>query len=453
MNDLVETTGARFLGLTMSCCRCHDHKFDPISQADFYRMRAFFEGVKFADDLPLDLTPEEAAIRHANESVEEQVAVQRKARDEILAEAKKRVQAKDDDAAKKALTKEETERFDQADKTMQELRKKLKPFMTGLLMTDAEGEPGVTHVLYQGQLDQPREAVVAGFLSALDPNPAAIAKVAREKSTGRRTALAEWIVSERNPLTARVLVNRVWQNCFGEGLVATPNDFGRAGARPSDPELLDWLAGEFMRGGWSLKKLQRLIFTSATYRQSRAPRRLTAEQLRDTMLAVAGRLTPEGGGPPIWPELPDEVLKANPAFLDDNTEKNKGWYPSPPEKRDVRSIFLVQKRTVRVPLMETFDLPENSVSCARRNVSTVAPQALTLLNSPFASEMARAFAERVMKEAADDPGTQVGRVFALAFQREPDARERATCVRFRAEHSVTELCRAVLNLNEFSYLD
>ena len=453
MNDLVETTGAAFLGLTMSCCRCHDHKFDPISQADFYRMRAFFEGAKFADDLPLDLAPEEAAIRRANEAVEEQMAVQRKARDEILAEAKERSQAKDDEAAKKALTKEEKERFEKADKAVQELKKKLKPFMTGLLMTDTDGEPGVTHVLYQGQLDEPREAVVPGFLSALDPNPAAIAKVARDKSTGRRTTLAEWLVSEHNPLTARVLVNRVWQNCFGEGLVATPNDFGRAGARPSDPELLDWLAGEFVRGGWSLKKLQRLIFTSATYRQSRAPRRLTAEQLRDTMLAVAGRLTCGEGGAPVWPELPDEVLKANPAFLDDNAEKTKGWYPSPPDKRNVRSIFLVQKRTVRVPLMETFDLPENAVSCARRNVSTVAPQALTLLNSPFATEMSRAFAQRVQTEVGDNPEAQVEHAFSLALQRAPDAHERATCVRFRTEHSVAELCRAVLNLNEFSYLD
>jgi hypothetical protein len=144
--------------------------FDPISQADFYRMRAFFEGVKFADDLPLDLASEEAAIRHANEGVEEQIAVQRKARDELLAEVKKRAQAKDDGAAKKALTNEEKQRFDQADAAVQELRKKLKPFMTGLLMTDADGEPGVTHVLYQGQLDQPREAVVPGFLS-LDPIP------------------------------------------------------------------------------------------------------------------------------------------------------------------------------------------------------------------------------------------------------------------------------------------
>ena len=320
-------------------------------------------------------------------------------------------------------------------------------------MTDAEGEPAATHILYQGDLAQPREQVAPGFLSALDPNPAPIAKPLREKSTGRRTALADWIVSERNPLTARVLVNRVWQAYFGEGLVATANDFGLAGARPSDPALLDWLAREFVRGGWSLKKLHRLILTSATYRQSREPRRLTAEQLRDSMLTVAGRLVPCEGGPPVWPELPEEVLKANPAFLDDNAEKTKGWYPSPPEKRGVRSLFLVQKRNLRVPMMETFDLPENAVSCARRAVSTVAPQALTLLNSPFAAETARAFAERITREAGDDPAAQIEAAFTLALQRAPDAAERAACHRFCEQRSLPELCRAILNLSEFSYVD
>ena len=262
-----------------------------------------------------------------------------------------------------------------------------------------------------------------------------------------------------------MLVNRIWQSHFGEGLVATPNDFGHAGARPTHPELLDWLAEEFVREGWSLKKLQRLIVTSATYRQSsfgtadprllarQTARRLTGEALRDAMLAVAGRLKPSPGGPPVWPELPDEVLRANPAFLDDNAEKTKGWYASPPEKRDVRSIYLVQKRTVRVPLLETFDLPENAVSCARRNVSTVAPQALTLLNSPFAIEMARSLAERVAREAGEIGSAQIDRLFALALQRAPDEEERAACHRLLVERSLPELCRAILNVNEFVYVD
>ena len=453
MEDLVETTSAAFLGMTMSCCRCHDHKFDPLSQADHYRLRAFFEGVKFADDLPLDLAPEFESISTANAAVEMQIEKQRNQRDAIVAKAKKRANAKDDDAAKQAFTDKEKKRYADADAAVQELKGKIKPFTNGLLMTDDPGEPAATHVLFQGDLAQPREQVVPGFLSALDPNPAPIAKPVRGKSTGRRTALADWIVSERNPLTARVLVNRVWQAYFGEGLVATANDFGLAGARPSDPALLDWLAREFVRGGWSLKNLHRLILTSATFRQSREPRRLTAEQLRDSMLAVAGRLVPCEGGPAVWPELPAEVLNANPAILDDNAQKTKGWYPSPPEKFGVRSIFLVQKRNLRVPMMETFDLPENATSCARRNVSTVAPQALTLLNSRFAAETARAFAERITREAGDDPVAQIEAAFTLALQRPPDDTERAACRTFRTGHSLPELCRAILNLSEFSYVD
>ena len=204
---------------------------------------------------------------------------------------------------------------------------------------------------------------------------------------------------------------------------------------------------------WSLKKLRRLVVTSATYRRAAPPRRITGEALRDSMLAVAGCLTPYDGGSPVWPPLPAEVVQANPAILDDNAEKTKGWYPSPSEMLGARSIFLVQKRGVRVPMMETFDMPDNALSCPCRTVSTVAPQALTLLNSPFATEMARAFAARVQREAGDDSATQIDRAFSLALQRLPDADEHERCVRFRAERSLPELCRALLNLNEFAYRD
>ena len=368
---------------------------------------------------------------------------------------------------KAALSDDAKKQYDEADAELQAIKKQTRLFTTGLLMTDENATPSVTHVLFQGDITKPREAVAPGFLSALDPNPAGIDKPAREKSSGRRSAFADWLVSERNPLVARVLVNRVWQSHFGEGLVATANDFGLAGARPSNPELLDWLAREFMREGWSLKKFQRLIVTSAAYRRGapspavadkhllagQVPRRLSAEALRDSMLAVAGRLLPSEGGPPVWPEVPEEVLRANPAVLDDNAEKTKGWYPSPPEKLGVRSIFLVQKRTLHVPLMETFDLPDNALSCPRRNVSTVAPQALTLLNSAFAMQMATALADRLQREAGDDPAAQINRAFALALQRAPDADERAACLRFRAARNLPELCRALLNLNEFAYID
>jgi hypothetical protein len=243
------------------------------------------------------------------------------------------------------------------------------------------------------------------------------------------------------------------------------NDFGAQGEAPTYPKLLDWLAVRFMNSGWDMKAMLKLIVTSATYRQSSAGdadakllarqrvRRLTGEALRDAMLAVAGRLQPSNGGPPVWPELPAEVLRANPAFLDDNAEKTKGWYPSPPENADVRSIYLVQKRTVHVPLLEVFDLPENAVSCARRNVSTVAPQALTLLNSPFAVEMAAAFAKRVEAEAGKSAEEQVDFAFRQALARRPAAGELAACVQLLQRRSLAELCRVLLNVNEFVYVD
>ncbi|MBL9127372.1 MAG: DUF1553 domain-containing protein, partial [Verrucomicrobiales bacterium] len=272
-----------------------------------------------------------------------------------------------------------------------------------------------------------------------------------------------------NPLTARVYVNRAWQALFGRGLVETPNDFGLAGARPTHPELLDWLAGEFVRQGWSTKRLHRLIVTSAAYRRASstsapAPenpvfarqnlRRLSAEQIRDALLSVAGLLRETSGGPPTWPELPADVLQANPAFLDDNAEKTKGWYPSPPEMRPVRSLYLVQKRTVKVPFLETFDLPENTTSCPRRTESIVAPQALALLNGSEAIDAARALAARVLSEAAeDDASSRVARAFRIALQRDPTAEEVGRSREFLVRGTWTEFCRALLNLNEFAFLD
>jgi hypothetical protein len=211
--------------------------------------------------------------------------------------------------------------------------------------------------------------------------------------------------------------------------------------------------------------------TSATYRQQSSPsrltaadggnellwrhdlRRLSAEQLHDSLLTVAGLLHERAGGPPVWPELPKEVLQANPAFLDDNAEKTKGWYPSPPAERNVRGVYLVQKRTVRVPLMETFDLPENATSCPRRGESTVAPQALSLMNGPLTIEAARAFAARVERAAGDDPAARVRLAFSLALQREPQPEEAAACLELLNARSLAELCRALLNVNEFVYVD
>jgi hypothetical protein len=505
MADLTETTAGAFLGLTMGCCRCHDHKYDPLSQADHYRFRAFFAGVKFGDDVPIDLASEQAAIRKEHESIDAKIkplqeqkdAIGKAVKDRLLAQRLadralalagweqatdlkdgkallKKLEPRDNQIAA-ALSKDEKARQEALSKQIEELKKQKRPFTHAMLMTDAGGTPPVTKIFYQGNHKQERDAVDPGFVSILDPNPAAIAKPPNPGTSGRRLALAEWIVSPKNPLTARVLVNRIWQTHFGRGLVATPNDFGLAGARPTHPELLDYLASQLVRDGWSVKRLHRLIVTSATYRQQSSPasvadvvkidgqndllwrqnlRRLSAEQLQDSLLTVSGLLTQRaGGGPPVWPELPADVLQANPAFLDDNPEKTKGWYPSPPGERNTRAIYQVQKRTVRVPFMETFDLPENSTSCPRRSESTVAPQALSLLNGPLAVEAARAFAKRVEKEAGEDPAARVKAAFSLAFQREPAADEQQACLDLLTTRSLVELCRALLNVNEFVYVD
>lgn len=442
--DVTETTAGAFLGLTLTCCRCHDHKYDPLSQADHYRFRAFFAAMKFADDAPLDLAADVEAINKHNERLE---AETKPLRDKLAATSAADTAGRD--ALQKQINAVEAQR---------------RSVTHGLLMTDSAENVAAIHILFQGDHKSPRDAVEAGFPSVFDPQPAQISKSVNSKTTGRRLTLANWIASSHNPLTARVLVNRVWTNLMGQPLVATPNDFGLAGSRPDDAALLDWLAGEFVAHAWSVKQLVREIAMSATYRQApmfaaephfalRSPRRASAEQLRDSLLFVSGLLTAKADGPPIWPDLPQEVLESNPSFFDDNPEKTKGWYPSPKPDQYCRSMFLVQKRNTRVPLLESFDLPDNSTSCARRQISTVAPQALTLLNSALSTQAAHAFAQRVERDAGTQPALQVQRAFELALQRQPDEMESAACEKLVTERSLAELCRALLNLNEFVYVD
>ena len=508
MSDLVETTGSAFLAMTFACCRCHDHKYDPLSQEDHYRMRAFFEAVKYGDETAIDDAATQQEIRTVNAELEkrmeplntERAKIRQPVRDQIVAERQAKLAPEERallegtptpppaevqervKALRKKLEPSEKEvvallpvealhRNETFDREIQGLRQQIRSFTHGLLMFDAEGAPKPTHVLAGGNHQQPRQAVLPGFISALDPNPAAIAPVANKKSTGRRTALAQWIASSTNPLTARVVVNRAWQQHFGRGLVETANDFGLAGARPTHPELLDWLADDFVRHGGSLKRLHRLLVTSVAYRQSsqppaaretgdpgnlllgrQNPRRLSAEQLRDTVLSTAGLLQITEGGPPVWPDLPAEVLQANPAFLDDNETRTKGWYPSPPLGQFVRSVYLVQKKTLRVPFLEVFDLPENSTSCARRTDSTVAPQALTLLNDPLITTAARALAARV-GAVARSGAPAIQEAFRLVLQRAPTGMELSDCQVLLAQRPLIDLCRALLNVNEFVYVD
>lgn len=454
--DLTNTTAAAFLGLTISCCQCHDHKYDPLLQADHYRLRAFFAGVERRDDLVIDLPAERETINAHNAELDREAAP-----------------LKDELAKLDPLKESDQPRHAELGQQVAALEKRRQSPQVTMGATD-RSDPPVTHLFYQGDFHSPKEAVVPGFLSLLHPGPAAI-EPPHPGTTGRRSTLARWIVAADNPWTSRVFVNRIWQQHFGAGLVTTSNDFGYSGTRPSHPELLDWLAVEFREQGWSVKQLHRLIVTSATYRQASHDheaarridpenrllwrqniRRLDAETLRDSLLLVSGLLQTRGGGKPRWPEVPQELLYAQPgiqeALKGEDGERMQGWFTDPVEQTDVRSLYLVRKRCLPIPFLQAFDLPDTTVSCARRDTTVVAPQALMLLNSPDAIRYAEGLAARVATESAS-PVESIENVFRHVLQRSPSPEEYELASRFLKNQPMSELCRALLNLNEFSYVD
>ncbi len=469
LNDITDTVGSVFLGLTYGCARCHNHKFDPILQADYYRLQAFFANIRADDDFVL-IPPEAVHQRQEKLTIWEEKT--RSIRDEIKALLEpRRKQMVDELFAKyppeiqSAILKPAAERTpiewqmyykakpymnpsdDEVEENLKEkertrwlaLKQELTkysdlypgdlPIGTGIV--DVNSQAPATHVLAVGVYDAPREEVQPGILSILDPVPARISVPSGAQSTGRRTALAQWLTNPQNPLTARVMVNRLWHYHFGRGIVATPSDFGNMGDRPTNPSLLDWLAGEFVRQAWSFKAMHRLIVTSNTYQQSslfsetaaridpedvwlwRYPRqRLEAEVIRDSALCVSGRLNPKMSGPSVFPELPPGM------------ESRGGWkVTQDAAERDRRSVYIFVRRNTRYPLLEAFDMPDTHESCARRNVTTTAPQALALLNSRLTLEWAQAFAARVWGAAGASPDNQIELAFRLAYSRRPDHSE------------------------------
>ena len=483
MADLTNTTASAFLGLTMSCCQCHDHKYDPLSQADHYRLRAFFAGVTPQDDLVVELPRQRQANEQHNSALDQRI-------EQLKAE-----QAKLDKEQEPGKTRDA-----ELSKEISALEAQKRQPLSAMGATDAGSSAPVTRVLYQGVFRDPRDEVAPGFPSVLYPGPAEI-HAPTENTTGRRLALANWITSSSNPWTARVIVNRVWQQHFGTGLVATPNDFGMTGTRPTHPELLDYLAARFVRDGWSIKRLHRAIVMTRAYRRESSHeaeaakidpdnrllwrqnvRRLDAETLRDSLLAVSGLIRKYDGGKPIWPEVPQELLQAQPAILEaiegKDDGRRQGWYTDPVEATDVRSLYLVRKRCLPIPFLQAFDLPDTTVSCARRDTTVVAPQALMLLNSLTAVRYAEAFADRVWQacnlpagesQETDQSPRIVATVFQLALARDPEPEERKLAqdllLRHADKHRVNaskseaerlaliDLCRAMFNLNEFIYID
>ncbi|PYT32723.1 MAG: hypothetical protein DMG57_00855 [Acidobacteria bacterium] len=491
LNEVTSTTASMFLGLTVGCARCHNHKYDPIPQRDFYRMQAFFAATKI---------DERAAAFMEVEHPDELKRLRRKCEDEAepasgslkkLEERLKQnyIEAKhlkpDDKTAgdfQKALkdakdpiyTAEERQAWQESKDLARKLNEAIPRYSPVAYSAADVTPPDVpavadTYVLAGGELAAKGEKVEPGFLECITGTREPAKIPYSDDGSGRRLVLAEWIASPENPLASRVMVNRLWQYHFGDGIIRTPSDVGKNGDRPSNPELLDWLAVQFLEKKWSIKAVHKLMLTSNAYQQSaespEAKRyaeidpnnrllwrmnwiRLEAEVVRDSILALSGRLQSCDGGPGVFLNIPADVAEGFEFFK---------WFPSDEQEQLRRTIYTFQRRSVVMPMMEVFDGANMSESCARRNITTVAPQAFSLLNSEFTNTEAKYFAGRVMKLAGNDAERQIDEAFRLALGRAPTVEEtgkaRALFVHSDARDALTRLAVVLFNLNEFIYLE
>ncbi len=499
LDDVLGTAASVFLAQTLRCARCHDHKQEPFSQRDYYRMLAVFEPLKRPqrgrDDLTYPVgtatqraeykaavTARDAALARTDRQVK---AVQARIRERILMDATKRpafIKTPPRTPVQWAAVADITElrSLDALGHRRKQINAWPIPKLEQAYIWHEAGPVAPsTHILRRGNPNNTGPEVSPGFPAALrkgePPPPKPLAE-----STGRRLWLAEWIASPHNPLTARVIVNRLWAWHFGRGLAATTSDFGLQGDRPTHPELLDWLACELIESGWSLKHIHRLIVTSAAYQSSSAhdgpdaerklalygrwrQRRLDAEAVRDGMMLVSGQLFHRMHGPGVYPTLPAAVLATQ-------SRPGSGWGKSSPEESSRRSVYVFAKRTLRLPELDLLDLADSNASCDARPASTTAPQALTLLNGDFTTQQARHLAARLAREAATDR-ERVRLAYRLALSREPTAKESARVLAFladqarliesespappkdAAQQALASFCVVLLNASEFVYLD
>lgn len=493
LDDMTRTTGEVFLGLTVGCARCHNHKLDPFPQRDYYRLLAFFSGIDRSTFTERPIASVAESQSQQKEIAAHQVKVE--ALKKLLEAVEKRVYDDFKDVEKeefqheqhkiaivkkrvpKILSEAEFQRY----VTLKEKEKELKKFQpTALRKALAVREIGrnarETFVLVRGNAHVRDEKVEPGFPEVLGfPDPTIQTLPEGINSSGRRRVLADWITDPKNPLPARVMANRIWQHHFGRGIVRSPNNFGFHGIAPTHPELLDWLASELIDGEWKLKRMHKMIMLSNAYQMSSRAnpqglaedpennlwwrfemRRLSAEELRDTIFAVNGSLNPKMYGRPIYPEIPAEVKQGQ-------SRPGSGWGNSSPEERARRSIYIHIKRGLIVPMMAAFDVADADASCPVRFVTTQPTQALGMLNSAFVQRQAKVFAEFVSKQAAEDDTARVRLALLRACQRTPTASEIERGVEtlrvlrddlgLAAEQALEHYCLLVLNLNEMIYLD
>ena len=521
LDDILATTGQVFLGLTVDCARCHDHKIDPFPQRDYYRLLAFFQNITpYRNGGPGDEAPlmADAVSRHDYEQRLRELADQRRQVQAAITAIEEDFRflydqgpvAKEDLArliqsdGARVLGKERYEQYRGLLRERQMLRTRKVPAAMALCVAETGPSAPDTFILLRGNPHVPGDKVEPGFPQVLGGKTPAIPVPAPDaRTSGRRLLLANWIASPENPLTARVMVNRVWQYHFGRGIVRSANNFGLLpGNEPTHAQLLDWLGAEFMdpspqplspqgrgaptdplspqgRGvgvrGWRLKPLHRLLLTSNAYRMSSRGnarglavdpgndlfwrfdmRRLSAEEVRDSILAASGTLSRKMYGPGVYPEIPAAVMAGQ-------SRPGYGWGKSPPEEQARRSVYIHVKRSLLTPILESFDTAETDRTTPVRFVTTQPTQALHLLNGEFLNQQAALLAGRLRREAGDDVSKQVRLALSLVLTRPAGAEEVRrgvdvmAALRTRdgatADRALTYFCLMVLNLNEFVYLD
>ncbi len=490
LDDLVATTGQVFLGLTINCARCHDHKIDPIPQTDYYQLLAFFADVTTygtrgdkTGNNQIDVSPDrvkrkydrnDAARRKLQRqirTIEQEGIAKMPAEDQRATEGprRERQQVLDEklqdhlDPTRWQTYRDLRKRLDAADAA----RKALPPRESVLGLARSISDPEPTRVLFRGNPHAPGDEVEPGFPTLFADPPPNLPESDRTPeardpersggqsesggqsdpgkkrgSLGRRRVLADWIASPDNRLAARVMANRIWQYHFGRGIVESSNNFGRLGTPPTHPELLDWLAQRFIADGWRLKSMHRRIMLSQTYRMSSRrrpepaeidpanerlwrfePRRLSAEEVRDSILAVSGSLNRETYGPSVYPELSPEVLAGQ-------SRPGSGWGDSPPEDQNRRSVYIHVKRSLLTPLLSAFDFPEPDRSCEARFATLQPGQALSLLNGDFVHDQAERLADQVLAELGDpSEATQ-----SAERPAPPESSDSASATRARSEN-------------------
>ena len=537
LDDVMATIGRGILGLTVQCARCHNHKFDPIPQKDYYALQAAIFGYvettyplvpkDEADAYNKKVAEIDAQIKPLRERIAE---IEAPYREKLKAEALRkypenvqRVVEKPENertpgekllatqviegglnvngrTVERALTPEHAaERKALNDRIAALQKEKPQPIPVADIVTDgdyrftplgpgddvigcvkcriqeAEGtflhtgparyQVPPSYFLVRGDPASKGSLMKPGFITvATYGNPATEIPPADGRTSGRRRALAEWLASRENPLAARVIVNRVWHHHFGRGIVPTLDNFGKMGDPPTHPELLDWLAVEFMNRGWSIKQLHKLIMTSEAYQMASAytdaedlekdpqnqylwryrPQRLDAEIVRDGILRASGVINLAVGGTPVRPPLPETLIKSTIYNVWKNQDDGPGVWR--------RSLYVYRKRGMMFPMFEVFDMPDSNFSAGRRSVSTVPTQALTLINNDFVLKQAQLFADRVKKEAGDDPVKQIRLAYRIALTRPPDETELALATDLLGSHALVDLTHVLLNLSEFLYM-